>query len=526
MKGLHYSIDRIQIKNDAVFTFGWIFDEVLKIDSVFLTLKRSGESFHIPIQYGNFRQDVKLAFWRTPHSGSSGFLGLGSFPGGISELDDVFLTIHHQHFTQEVLISGLSPRTGPTNFHFNKFRIVLSKGFRVFTLVKKNGLKRLATKFYEKYFKGPRLAGYKQEIPFADKNVVFFVDHSLGGGANKYNEIKQDEILAAGGSVVVLTFFINELDYILRFINNESENIIRITDLDALYDILEQFTIVEAIYNNLVSIPKPIKILKLLNHLKNLGAKFTVYIHDFYPICPSHFLLNHQNHYCDIPATSHCDSCLNKNANGFISFNESGSITGWRTLWGETLENASEIICFSNDSREKLLRVYPQINCILKVVPHRLDAVETNLCLIIRPTKLCIGVIGDIAYHKGAKFVQALAHEIIKRRLNINIKIIGRLFIDYPTEVIEETGTYTLEELPSIIETSGANVFLFPSICPETFSYTVQEIMSLELPVACFNIGAPPERVLKYSKGLVLASMDPSQVLDQLLSFFKQNYNE
>jgi glycosyltransferase involved in cell wall biosynthesis len=78
--------------------------------------------------------------------------------------------------------------------------------------------------------------------------------------------------------------------------------------------------------------------------------------------------------------------------------------------------------------------------------------------------------------------------------------------------------------LTGLIEKSGANVFLFPSIWPETFSYVVQELMSMSLPVASFNFGAPAERLETYQKGLVLDSMDPATVLDDLISFHRKSY--
>ncbi len=65
---------------------------------------------------------------------------------------------------------------------------------------------------------------------------------------------------------------------------------------------------------------------------------------------------------------------------------------------------------------------------------------------------------------------------------------------------------------------------LFPSICPETFSYVVHELMDMKLPVASFNFGAPAERLASYSKGLVLSSMDPASVLDELISFHRKTY--
>lgn len=46
--------------------------------------------------------------------------------------------------------------------------------------------------------------------------------------------------------------------------------------------------------------------------------------------------------------------------------------------------------------------------------------------------------------------------------------------------------------------------FLVPSICPETFSYTTDEIMQMGYPLIVFNLGAPAERVKNYEFGKVV----------------------
>lgn len=65
---------------------------------------------------------------------------------------------------------------------------------------------------------------------------------------------------------------------------------------------------------------------------------------------------------------------------------------------------------------------------------------------------------------------------------------------------------------------------LFPSIWPETFSYVAQELVELDLPVACFDLGAPAERLRNYSKGMILKETTASAILDDLISFHRRIY--
>ncbi|WP_330582768.1 glycosyltransferase [Suipraeoptans intestinalis] len=57
------------------------------------------------------------------------------------------------------------------------------------------------------------------------------------------------------------------------------------------------------------------------------------------------------------------------------------------------------------------------------------------------------------------------------------------------------------------------DIFLIPSIWPETFSYTTEEIMQMGMPVMSFDIGAPAERIKKYEKGLIIPEISPQAVL-------------
>jgi len=69
------------------------------------------------------------------------------------------------------------------------------------------------------------------------------------------------------------------------------------------------------------------------------------------------------------------------------------------------------------------------------------------------------------------------------------------------------------ENLPAIIQEQQVDIFLIPSIWPETFSYTTQEIMMMELPLMVFNHGAPAERVKKYEKGYIVEEISAEAVL-------------
>jgi glycosyltransferase involved in cell wall biosynthesis len=90
-----------------------------------------------------------------------------------------------------------------------------------------------------------------------------------------------------------------------------------------------------------------------------------------------------------------------------------------------------------------------------------------------------------------------------------------------PIDGLAVTGRYDKDALPKVIEGCGANVFLFPSIWPETFSYVVAELMQMDVRVACFDLGAPADRVRTYSKGCILPDNDPDAILERLVQMHK-----
>ena len=172
------------------------------------------------------------------------------------------------------------------------------------------------------------------------------------------------------------------------------------------------------------------------------------------------------------------------------------------------------IIVFSNNSAQILQSVYPTIKNKIHVVPH---TVKKYPRVHIQPhNDINIVVLGNMSYQKGADVVRHMANEL-PRYQNTNIIIIGKMQ-DAPKN-IQVYGRYKTKHLPNIIKKYRADIIFIPSIWPETFSYTTSEAMSMGLPVACYDMGAPAERVKEYAHGLILKQISPSENLKQIIDF-------
>ncbi len=93
------------------------------------------------------------------------------------------------------------------------------------------------------------------------------------------------------------------------------------------------------------------------------------------------------------------------------------------------------------------------------------------------------------------------------------IVVIGTLDLAVDSPRLHVTGPYQREELVALIETHRINMILFPSICPETFSYVIEEMMLLRLPIVAFDLGAPGERLREYDLGRLCATVDGAAAL-------------
>jgi glycosyltransferase involved in cell wall biosynthesis len=134
-----------------------------------------------------------------------------------------------------------------------------------------------------------------------------------------------------------------------------------------------------------------------------------------------------------------------------------------------------------------------------------------------------IAVIGGINYAKGGDIANSLFQLINREGLQgISLSIIGESGINYPDTNLLVTGRYSRDTLVTTVETLGINIFLMPSIWPETYSYVTDEMIAMNLPIVCFNVGAQAERVADYAKGLVLElDITASELLDQIQKHFQ-----
>lgn len=525
------------VRDGTYFGHGWVFHEVREIKGVSLKVNfANGESQSIVAGIWKARDDVAATFPAYAAAKHSGFLLLGC----CNHEPSSFTGLSLQVIFEDGMVTELQvPQTCIKNIGAGNIATGGSSMRRLVGKVKRNlylfkGLQiaSLLTKIRRSLGNKPPscLAKGEDVRKILDENelchIVLVIDHDLGGGANHYRERLVAEKVSDGASVLILSCDLATLTYVLMVRTQRKTVRYAIPDFDFLLELAGQVQIREIIYNTGVSFVRPEELPPLIVKLKSkYSLRLTLLVHDFFMVCPSHFLIDDAGSYCGIPDIERCRACLSNNQQDFSSLYRARDILQWRASWGAVLNLADEIRTFSGSSKHLMLKAYPALDqARLVVMPHAVAYLPRGKVRPADTTALKIGVVGQIGYHKGAGIVRDLARVIKVRGLDIQIVVIGSIEAQCEPSVVSETGPYQHDKLAVLIENAGVNIMLFPSIWPETFSYVVQELVELDLPVVCFDVGAPAERLRGYSKGMILKETAASATLDELISFHQHVY--
>lgn len=356
--------------------------------------------------------------------------------------------------------------------------------------------------------------------------VVLAIAHSLGGGASDHLTKMKSEVLDRGEAYLEIT---PEFCGVLRC-TAEYAGLIGTFWVRNLHGALEFIgAIDELCINELVSYSHLGYMLDTLHsYIVHHGVKAKFLVHDFFSICPNYNLINSDGDLCDIPHNiTSCNTCLTQSDYFEKYCDDIKDLSDYRNRWGRLLFACKEVIIFSESTRPYLERAYPYLdNIVLR--PH-----SAPLPLQLQATVssgITIGFLGALSSIKGGEFVESMAAYVDSKNMSINFVLIGYSCINAADGLrpisgrrFHETGKYRSFETPLLALKEGVDVFMIPSIWPETFSFTTSEVMAMGYPLAVFDIGAPAERVSCYEKGLVIPlGTSPEDALQMILSFYEK----
>lgn len=336
-------------------------------------------------------------------------------------------------------------------------------------------------------------------------------NHSLGGGATSYLENKEKEILNKGEAfcLVRCNYDVGRTEIVYKY--KESVIKFKIHKLSGIADMLRRIAPNRIVINELVSYTQLYDVLKLLKDYKqNNEVELTLLGHDFYMVCPTVNLLNGQEEYCGVPDLEKCEQCLKKNNE--LKYLDFDSMEEWRRQWGDFMKVCDHVVVFSNDSKNIFEKAFGELDNI-QVIPHKIDYLPAIEKKYKHTRTLNIGLLGTLVKHKGLDVVKQTLKYIEDLDLNVNLVLVGTCVENIQSKHFIETGAYTRDMLPRLIFEYDIDMFWIASIWPETFSYTTEEIMTMNFPVMSFDLGAPAERIKLYAKGSIIPSMNPEDIV-------------
>lgn len=332
------------------------------------------------------------------------------------------------------------------------------------------------------------------------EDFSLFITHSLGGGTFQYEKNYIKENLEK--KILILRIFSYGKDLCYRIENKENGEELYISS-KIIYKVFNiKFN--EVIINSLIQIYGLFTFIDLLLEYKTKYSeiRYTYHVHDFHCVCPQQNLVA-ENWYCNL-------SC-NKNNCKFDKFvyRYDGDINIYRKYWENFLIVNDEIICFSNSSKKIVQTAYSALDTNkISVKPHNMKYCNFTPLKIKSNDSINIAFVGSCNTIPKGKFVI----ERIMREIPDDIKIFmigsSEKYFSTKRKNIYWYGTYKHEDLPKILEELKINKVIFPSVCPETFSYVVSELIQMDIPIVSFDIGAQGEKLKSYDKGILCKDVD------------------
>lgn len=500
------NVDFFEYKNSVLYAEGWVFDTLYDMQDTMIAFyqgkSRVGEISPSLV----YRSDVADVLKNT-QAESSGFF----FEATVNTAEDmdVFFEYSTKAGIGKFFLGNIPGNIGWSD----KPEIISHENMNCL------GNIRYVSAHYEKMKADSRavrlFSVLKQCEKETDTPVILAFDHFLGGGASAYLEEKKKKILEKGHRFLTLKQDVKGPTYYLFYEYKDQQIVYYERRLE---DVLQQIGRVDEIWvNELVTYSEPYGILQQIISLKEKhNAYLKMLLHDYYAICPAVNLLNDSGVYCKGAPEWICDKCIPNNRSNACPEYESGSV--WRKRWRVFLDNCDEIRAFSEDTARLFRQVYPGLANI-RVVPHKSHDLPVVKKIRKTTDTFNIGLLGVLCYKKGLEIVKQLIQYIEKEKMEVRVKLIGLSDEEIDSPVFSWTGRYQLDQLPQLTLENDIDMFLIPSICPETFSYTTSEIISMDMPVAVFAIGAPAERVKEYDKGLILSGMEPETMLSEMQIF-------
>jgi glycosyltransferase involved in cell wall biosynthesis len=410
----------------------------------------------------------------------------------------------------------------------------------------KKGLKLIFTQPKSLYYKYKYYRMQNQNYPSLNQKIISQVEAI----SVNFNTICIFNSVQTGGTYSYIQDFIKQI-----LSNNqavllvESKNFTANCNVSLLYNdnelkfatnniftIIEYLPIKSLILNHLIFNPDLFLAANKLSALKiKLNLKLSIIMHDYFYLCPSFNLLNFNNTYCGLPTElKECNNCLqgfksNSISYDYIKLYAIKDIKVWREQFRELLYYADDILVPSEYVGGLISKIYPDIEKNIQVIKHDLKYIKgISFKLTYLPfakPQITIMTMGNITPHKGSNIIYSVL-EMLNNSADLSIRwvILGDIMPYYKTKNLILHLNYNIVDLPALINKYQPDLFVLPSIWPETYCYTATEMMHFNLPVVAFNLGAHASRIKDYQFGFLVDEVTPVAMFNQVSKIISSSY--
>ena len=339
------------------------------------------------------------------------------------------------------------------------------------------------------------------------KPVKLHIVHDLGGGVDLWCRdycradvdwhhliLKPFRFIGGQGCGLVLFAAADESEPIRLWVFQNPVTVVAISHgeyAQVLAEILTEFSVESVMVSSLIG--------HSLDALAT-GLPTIVVTHDYFPICPA------VNAYFDAPCTA-CDDqrivvCQQRNSVEFDPFKAipASDRMGLRHRFVDLVDRHSiRLVSPTEVTRSNWIRLVPALaKAEFDVIPHGHGGGLATLAALPsahaheRPRVL---VLGSLSPPKGFQLLRDALPQIldIADLYLVGAGELGRFFSD--SKGVQVIDAYTLEQLPGIVAGIEPDASLLTSVCAETFSYALSELMAMGIPPIVTDVGSFAERV-------------------------------
>lgn len=244
-----------------------------------------------------------------------------------------------------------------------------------------------------------------------------------------------------------------------------------------------------------------------------LGTEYALTVHDYYWLCGNPTLTNEHGVY----AGQYVEGIVNPH----FLLPEGISTELWRDQLRGFIESAKTIVFPSEYTLAIYKQHYALRNPIVAAHVEEKRAISSAVSSVPLKFRYNVGVIGALGKEKGADYLEQIAEKAASVNAPLNFRLIG--FGYRELKGIVNTGRYDSHRLSSLIAESDFDLILFPSQCPETYSYTLSYALESGLPIIAPDIGAFPERLSGRDHTLVYQyGTAPAALVAEINEFVKK----